>query len=76
MSNERIVLCEACGSEGHLYEWTSALDTWGQPLQDISKCPWCEGTGGEIIETQPIELEDLDEMSGSLPLSPRDNQND
>src|SRR5215469_12794552 len=31
---------------------------WSEP------CPYCEGTGGELIETQAIEIEDLDQMTG------------
>lgn len=55
MNSPRVVLCEACGSEGRIY--------CGQyeDERDTGPCPWCEGTGGELIETQPITLADLDE---------------
>lgn len=45
----RVVGCEACGTEGQIYsdEYTSV------------PCPWCEGTGGEVIEVYPIEMKDL-----------------
>lgn len=58
---DRIVLCEACGSEGRIqhvtgFDWHDGSPTgWEEP------CPYCEGTGGEIIVTEPIELEDLSE---------------
>lgn len=49
----RVVLCEACGSEGRIYHGDP--DTgWSEP------CKWCEGTGGELIQVYPIEMEDLD----------------
>ena len=55
-TNCRIVPCETCGTEGRIYR--------GHPNdpnpRDDGPCPACEETGGEIIEVQPIELEDLD----------------
>lgn len=62
--NERIVLCEACGSEGRV------LRGQYEDERDYGPCPYCEGTGGEIIETQPIEMVDLDKMSGTNPRCP------
>lgn len=53
MSNERIVPCESCASEGRI------LRGQYEDERDCGPCPWCEGTGGEIIETQPVELEDI-----------------
>lgn len=64
MCNARIVLCEVCGSEGRIYVLDYGADDmsgWGE--RDTGPCPWCEGTGGEIIETQPIEEGDLDECA-------------
>ena len=55
----RIVLCETCGSEGRLFS-----NDGGPHDTDGGPCPWCEGTGGEIIETYQIELEDLEEAYG------------
>jgi hypothetical protein len=49
----RIVPCEACGSEGRIYRGQY------EDERDCGPCPYCEGTGGEIITVQPIELEDL-----------------
>jgi hypothetical protein len=52
----RIVFCEACGSEGRI------LTSNGGPYEtDHGECPYCEGTGGEIIEVLPIEAEDIAE---------------
>lgn len=54
--DHRIVLCEACGSEGHVYRAAR-----GAPYEtDCGECPCCEGTGLTVIETDPIEMEDLD----------------
>ena len=57
----RVVLCEACGSEGRLYvtDYDSSQGCWGE--RDIGPCPYFEGTGGEIIAVQPIDMEDLDQ---------------
>ena len=54
--DHRIVACEACGTEGRRYY--SVAGQW-DPV-DGGPCPYCEGTGGEIITTQPIEMADLD----------------
>ncbi|MGY3609892.1 MULTISPECIES: hypothetical protein [unclassified Bradyrhizobium] len=64
MSNARVVLCEACGSEGRLFTLTHISREDGQWDGHSEPCPWCEGTGGEVIETQPIDMEDLEEMCG------------
>lgn len=60
MKEPRIILCEHCGSEGRIYS--------GHPNdpnpRDEGPCQVCHGTGSEIIETEPIEIEDLDQASG------------
>ena len=61
MNDPRIVLCEACGSEGRIYRGQY------EDERDCGPCPVCDGTGGEIIETQPIEMEDLDHYAGAEP---------
>ena len=55
----RIVLCEACGSEGRIYR--------GQydDERDCGECPACEGTGGEIIDVARITLEDQQLADGT-----------
>lgn len=66
MDSPRIVLCEHCGSEGRIY----ANDTkpWAdEPSErDDGPCPACEGTGGEIIETEPVMMEELDDICGDI----------
>ena len=54
MANERIICCETCGGEGQIYGGEY------EDERDCGPCEVCEGTGGEIIETQPIEMEDLE----------------
>jgi hypothetical protein len=56
IADPRIVACEACGTEGRRYY--SVAGQWDSV--DGGPCPYCEGTGGEIITTQPIEMADLD----------------
>jgi hypothetical protein len=51
--NERIIRCEFCQSEGRIYRGMY------EDERDCGPCPACEGTGGEIIETLSITLEDL-----------------
>lgn len=55
MNDPRLVPCEACGSEGRVL----TANGNDPDATDHGPCPWCEGTGGEIIETQPVELEDI-----------------
>jgi hypothetical protein len=67
MSDPRIIPCECCGTEGRIYvlDFNHCHETgggWGE--RDIGSCEACEGTGGEIIETQPITFEDLEMMEG------------
>lgn len=54
----RIVSCDACGSEGRILQ--SASGHANDPYdRDCGPCPCCKGTGSEIIEVEPITLEDL-----------------
>lgn len=51
----RVILCEACGSEGRI------LTSNGGPYDnDYGECKVCDGRGFYFIETQPIEMDDLD----------------
>jgi hypothetical protein len=50
----RVVLCESCGSEGRTYRSSGGPDEI-----DYGPCPYCEGTGGEMIRVEPIEIDDL-----------------
>lgn len=56
MTDPRIVPCEYCHSEGR-----DLRGNGPEPI-DYGPCIVCEGSGGEIVETQPIEFEDLDAM--------------
>jgi hypothetical protein len=53
--DHRIITCEACGTEGRIYHGIG-----DKPWDYVEECPYCDGTGGEIITTQPIEMADLD----------------
>ena len=53
--DHRIVACEACGTESRIYHGNG-----DKPWHYVEDCPYCDGTGGEIITTHPIEMEDLD----------------
>jgi hypothetical protein len=64
MDSSRIIPCTHCGSEGRLYVRCIAYEpgcghahSWGE--RDDGECPVCHGTGSEIIETEPITMEDL-----------------
>jgi hypothetical protein len=60
----RVVGCEVCGTEGcaqaALYDGMCHCRYNGRsPKECIDACPWCEGTGGEVIAVEPIEMGDL-----------------
>lgn len=62
-----IVECSGCGGEGRIYQRETYFcrhTGYHEGDVDVGPCEPCEGTGGEIIATQPIELGDLDAMSG------------
>ncbi len=64
-------LCRTCGSEGRLY-----VATWGYEPgcghapnhfeEDRGECPDCEGTGWELIPSEPMTEDDLNEMDEEL----------
>lgn len=60
MCNERLVLCDHCGSEGRLYH--------GHPNdpnpRDVGPCPVCEGTGMMLVETEPLTMEEALALDG------------
>lgn len=56
--NARIVPCETCGTEGRIYATKSGHPNDPDSV-DLGPCSACEGTGGEIVETEPVTLEDL-----------------
>lgn len=53
MTDPRIVPCDYCQAEGRIYRGQY------EDERDCGECPVCEGTGSEIIEAEPIEMEDL-----------------
>lgn len=60
--NLRIVWCETCGSEGRIYRQATYHSSAhiGAPNEiDCGECPDCEGTGGALIEVEPIDQDDL-----------------
>lgn len=58
-SSARVVECSGCDGEGRIYH--------GDPDTGWSeRCPYCEGTGGEVIEALPVDLIDLDEINEQL----------
>jgi hypothetical protein len=59
MDSPRVVECPCCCGEGRLYE---AYCDWqhGPGEIDIGPCEECEGTGGVVIETEMVTLEDLE----------------
>ena len=62
-TNARVVCCTVCGSEGVLTYSTSYMDEYGNPMERVERCDACEGTGGEVIETQPIDQQDIEELN-------------
>lgn len=54
----RLVNCEACGTEGRIIRERRFPGCAPEEI-DEGPCPYCEDTGGEIIDVQPIEMEDL-----------------
>jgi len=55
------VLCEACGSEGRIIVSAGYDRETGAPLErDQGPCEYCEGTGIETIEGEPIDEDDIE----------------
>lgn len=61
-TDDRVVPCETCGTEGRLIHWSGRCDQYGNPMEYSEPCPCCDETGGEVIKTLPIEMEDLDHI--------------
>lgn len=53
MTDPRIIPCTSCGSEGRIYRGQY------EDERDCGPCEACEGTGGEIVETEPVTFEDF-----------------
>jgi Zn finger protein HypA/HybF involved in hydrogenase expression len=54
MCDPRIILCENCQSEGRIYRGQF------EDERDCGECPVCDGTGSVVIETESIEIDDLE----------------
>lgn len=54
MTSPILVLCEACGSEGRIYHGGD-FDPWAWS----EECPYCEGTGAEFVEGEPVTEEEI-----------------
>lgn len=64
----RLKPCEHCQSEGRIIRTVSRH--WGlEPREeDCGECPVCEGTGMELVETEPLDELDVEYMSHWRPL--------
>jgi hypothetical protein len=50
--------CQSCGSEGRIIRVRH--HQWREPEEiDCGECPDCEGTGGELIATQPVTEQEI-----------------
>lgn len=50
-------VCERCGGEGKLY--ASRYGGNDPDVWPIGECPVCEGSGYEVIETEPVDEEEI-----------------
>lgn len=64
----RVELCDACGSEGRILVTDYYYDHDGLQMgeRDEGPCPWCEGTGREIIPVEPVD-DDEDYLNRDFP---------
>lgn len=63
MSRPVLMPCECCGSEGRIYvreDFYCRATGWTPGERDIGRCEECEGTGGALIPSFPVDLEDLE----------------
>lgn len=58
-TNERVIPCESCGGDGEFNEPYFRSDH--SVGNRHSKCTACAGTGEQVIELEPVTLEDLEE---------------
>lgn len=59
MNDPRIVRCSCCDGEGRIRWPSRQFDNCGNEMEHDEECEACEGTGSEIIETEPIRMEEL-----------------
>ena len=58
----RVVPCETCGTEGRIIRqalYHSSAHVGAPDEIDYGECPDCDGTGGALVEVEPIEEDDL-----------------
>lgn len=60
MDNVRIVPCAACGGDGEFCTPWDIDRRDGSVIERVERCRYCNGTGDEFVQVQPIEMEDLD----------------
>lgn len=60
MNDIRAMPCECCyESSGRIYRYDPCPDDPYYMHDTGEPCPYCDGTGLELIEVAPIELSDL-----------------
>ena len=59
--NVRFMECGACQGEGRrrVYHHPAPWEASPCNERDDGECRWCAGTGLEIIEVEPVTLDDL-----------------
>jgi hypothetical protein len=55
MNDEMLIFCEYCDGEGRLL---TSKDV------DRGLCPWCDGTGTEIVTATLVTFDDFEECWG------------
>lgn len=61
MTRPVLVSCECCGSEGRVYvreDYYDRLYGWQPGERDLGPCEECEGTGGALVPSFPVEPDD------------------
>jgi hypothetical protein len=57
-AGDRFIDCEYCGGDGEA-EFVIGRSPTG-PLVRVEKCRHCDGTGLQVVETEAVTLEDLE----------------
>lgn len=60
----RLVPCDRCDGNGTIEQRHPAFGSPSCPSPSIEvRCEWCDGTGYDVIEVEPITMEDLDKIN-------------
>jgi len=59
----RLVCCAGCDGEGRLY--------FGHPEWSLEPCPYCEGTGGELLACEPLDETDAEHIDREIAIFER-----